>query len=648
MKKTEPNNRITAVFLSLLLATELTVLLDVAAVLHGKPLSAKLFAAFFLVVFSGLFFLPFITPRIRKAAAIGLTTAAALVAMLVPCWYAVSQNAVYDAPDQGKSALYGGKNVMLLVPHQDDEINVLGGVLEEYVKYGSRVTVVFSTNGDKNGLAETRMQEAADSLSYIGIPPENVIFLGYGDKWQDGQPHIYNAEPGTVLTSLANRRETYGTAASPAYREGVPYTIDNFLQDIESVILEYRPDILYCVDYDHHIDHRALSLAFEKVMGKILREQSDYRPQVFKGYAYSTAWEAPKDFHSENILSTQNIFTCENPQGQKIYRWEDRTRLPVQPEGLSRSLVTAGLFIPLAKHKSQDAWLQGQGVVSGDKVFWQRYTTSLSYEARIETSSGTAALLQDFMLLECHNLLLDEALPCDGVWIPEDTQKTASFTFDEPEYIDSIVLYDHPDESANVLNARITFDDGTSLETGPLDSGGAATGIPVQKAGVTAFTVTLTEICGNAGLSEVEIFGESPETALPFIKIMDEDENFVYDYWIDPSGSQRFYLYGTTAPEHCLLDWSNDTCSVQWEDGALLVTCPTGKSCVVTVTTEDGSMADRIRIQNPGNLKRLWNMSLLRLEEAVMNACAEQGLHKQLIVYKIYVKASNLVKTLAG
>ena len=298
MKITELKKKIGNLFLSLFLTAQLMVLLDVAAVLLHKPLSAKKFAVCYLAVFLFLHFVPFITKKVRKTAVVTLLIVAVLAAMVVPCWYVFSQNAVYDAPDNGKAALYGNQNVMLFVPHQDDEINVMGGVLEEYVKYGSRVTVVFSTNGDKNGLAETRMQEAVDALAFIGIPAENIIFLGYGDKWQDGQPHIYNAESGAVLTSHVGRTETYGSAAYNPYREGAAYTRENFLQDIESVILEYQPDILYCVDYDHHIDHRALSLSFEKVLGNILAEHPELTAsraielseQMMDGYKADLFW----------------------------------------------------------------------------------------------------------------------------------------------------------------------------------------------------------------------------------------------------------------------------------------------------------------------------------------------------------------------
>ena len=40
---------------------------------------------------------------------------------------------------------------------------------------------------------------------------------------------------------------------------------------------------------------------FDKVMGALLKEHPEYKPVVYKAYAYGTAWEAEPDFYSENI-----------------------------------------------------------------------------------------------------------------------------------------------------------------------------------------------------------------------------------------------------------------------------------------------------------------------------------------------------------
>lgn len=653
MKKRKIGEMISTLLFSGILAAELAVLLDVVSVFYGRALSVPKFAALLAVLFLAILLMPPATRRIRKTAAVVIAVAVGVPLLVAGlCWHSVSESVVYRSTDSGKAALYADRKVMVLVPHQDDDINVLGGVMEEYVKYGSEVYVVFSTNGDYYGLAETRFREALNALGNVGIPEDHVIFLGYGDQWDPDGPHLYNGAPGEVVTSMHGRTETYGTTAKGAWVEGNAYTIDNFLGDIESVILRYRPDVLYCVDYDYNIDHRALSLSFEKVMGKILKENSDYRPQIFKGYAYNTAWESEKEFYGENLISAQNVFTEPYHQTPAVYRWEERIRLPVNGESLSRSVLSAEQNVTLSAYESQGANMYGPRVFKSDKVFWQRFPESVCLTAKMEASSGDAEMLNDFMLLESDDLLKNGALPYDGVWIPEDSEKTVQVSFPEPVDLARIVLYDHPDPEKNVLNAVITFGDGTVLETGALDAGGAATRIDVERENVSFFSVKLEQTAGEAGLTEMEAFEEIPDSGLTYIKLMDEDGNFAYDYWIDPSGSQLFTLYTCGAPgageEAYALSCSNPVCEAVWENGRLRIRCPEGESCVVTVTSPDGALADSVFIQNPGSLERSWKMFWLRAEEWMMNLCDAKRLHERVFVCRLLQKLPGILERITG
>lgn len=635
--------KIGSLLLTMILAGELAVVLDVILVYNGTALSVPKFAA----LLSGLFLLLMLIPgfrmeRRRLAAAVSTVVLAVPLATGYICWRSVSQSVVYQSEDEGKRRLYGDQNVMLLVPHQDDDFNVLGGVIEEYIKYGSEVRVLFSTNGDYYGKAEIRAREACNALGYLGVPEDHIIFLGYGDQWRADGPHLYNAEPGKVMTSVFGRQETYGTSAVPVYREGVEYTIDNFLLDIESVILEDLPDVIYCVDYDYNIDHRALSHSFEKVMGKILKENPSYRPVVLKGYAYNTAWEAVNDFYGDNLLATRDAFSKEYNKVPEIYRWEDRVRLPVHGEGLSRSVISAGQNIALSMYQSQGANMYGVRVINSDKVFWLRRTDSLCYDADIRTSSGNAALLNDYMLLECYDLL--DGKPYDGAWIPEeaDGEKRIDIILPEKQDVAEVVLYDHPDEACNVLNARIDFDDGFSLETGPFHPGGAENVISVNRSAVSSFSVTILEAEGPAGLTEVEAYHSGEEWRPQYVKIMDDAGNFVYDYWIEEDGEQTFTLYNPDGMAinndvFCL----NENCSAQWQDGKILVNCPAGERCVIYVTDENGEILDTVVIRNPGKLERSWKNFWIGMEKTVMELCETKRMHERVFVCRLVTKLSD-------
>ena len=609
---------------SAVLAGELALLADTAAALAGRELSGKVFLALAGALLLALFFWKGKRWKRMLRTALGIPLALGLAAAIVLlCWSRFSRNAVYESPDDGKALLYGGQKVMLIVPHEDDEVNVLGGVTEEYVRYGSDVYVVFVTNGDYSIPAQTRMEEALASLRNAGVSSNHVIFLGYGDQWASDGPHLYNGGPGQVLTSHGGFTQVYGTPAHSAYREGRNYTAENLLADLQEVILEYRPEVIFCNDYDEASDHRAVSLAFEKVMGRILKQEADYRPRVYKGYAYSSAWLAAGDYFEENVPSTKNIYTT-SQYGQEtgIYRWEDRVRLPVRGDGLSRSLFSSSIFASMRCHASQRAWEHGENVVNGDKVFWRRDTNSLCYDARITVSSGDGERLNDFMLLENNAVADMKHKPYDGVWIPEetDTEKTARITLAEPSAVRYLVLYDHPDPEQNVKNVHITFSDGTALDTGALDPGGAATVIPLDKGWISWFSLALTEWEGEqAGLTEAEAFRQEPEPEKPLLKLMDAEGNFLYDFWTPSDGKAELQVYSVgVEPEDLELSWNNQSCQAEWNGSTLLLSCPEGDRCVLTVTGAEGAVSDKIVFRNPGAPARLLTAVFQRMEQLLL------------------------------
>lgn len=654
MKKWLTGKNIVSLCISALLALEVLLMIDAVVVFRGGEISLTMAAGAEMVLTILIVLLFRRRGRQLLAAALAIPVVLAALALgAFACWKQFSLGAGYQEVDSGKDQIYGERRVMLIVPHQDDDLNILGGVLEEYARYGSALFPVFVTNGDYYGLTEIRYREAIQVFESIGVPEDHVIFLGYGDSWNADGPHIYNAQPGVVVQSHFGRTQTYGAENHAAYREGRDYTVDHLMEDLKSVILEYRPDVIFCSDYDHHIDHKSTTLLFEKVMGGILKEYPEYKPAVYKAYAYGTAWEAEPDFYAENILSTRNLFAQPYGQEPEIYRWEDRVRFPVKGAGLSRSLITAEGYQLLDMYASQEAGRMAVAVVNGDKVAWQRNTDTLCLRAQVAVSSGDGSLLNDFMLIDNHNLTDESHQPYDGVWIPEkqDIQKTARIILEQTSPVYSLTLYDHPSEEENVLNARITFDDGTMVETGPLDPRGAATVIRVDKEAVASFTVTLTELQGeNAGLSEVEAFAQQPETEGRFIKLMDQDGNFLYDYRMDPEGTAllQLYTYGdlpALSADQYHVGVTGQSGTATLEDGVIRVTCPRGAEFVLNITCDAAGLSDSISVRNPGRIARAWTNLWQRVEEEVLIRYSRAELRK-LLIYSVPAKISYVLRHL--
>ena len=593
---------------ALLLSVLLTTAVDFCAAVAGAGLPR---AGFFALL--AALFLLFALPRrlslraVRRAARSLLCLCLALLLLTAGFLAGFAKSGAYAQVDEGKAALYTGQRVLVVAPHEDDEINIAGGVIEEYLRYGSRVTLLFMTNGDYMGpnRGEVRMREALRVAARLGVPEEQVIFLGYGDGWMyDGEKSIYNAPEDEVVMSQGLHTEVYGLPEHPAFHEGNSYTRRHLMEDLSAALQSLRPDVIFCSDYENHVDHISTSLFLEEALGQILKEDADYRPLVLKSFCYNTAYFGASDFYAENMLATQDpedIYYCE---------WDARVRLPVSTATLSRSMLSSSTYWQLRLHASQGASDWAERIISGDRVYWLRDTANLCLRAQLHVSSGDASVLNDFKLRDSADISA-VGIATDGVWIPEadDRVRELEILLPEETALSRICLYDNPSPTDNVLDAEILLADGSSLHAGPLQPAGAATEIWLDGRRSDSIRIRLLETEGaRAGLTEVEADGPDWSRLPRYLKLMNGNGDFVYDYYIDPSGEERFWLYAPGEAALSEADYTllceGEACSAEIQDGALLVRCPRGRSCTVTLTAADGVCSDTVRISNPGSFLR--------------------------------------------
>ena len=533
----------------------------------------------------------------------------------MPCIPLLSGGTRYRDVDVPRDSLFAGQEVMVIVPHQDDELILLTGVLEQYVQAGSEVTVVFTTNGDYYGLGRRRIQEAINVLGRLGIDGDHVVFLGYGDQWTTSFKHIYHAPDEALVRSHAGRYVTYGSARHAPY-EIAPYTRENLVTGLTGVIAEFLPDTLFCIDYDSHPDHRATSLFFDEAMLRVLRQQTGYAPTVYKGFAYSLGWFGVDDYYETNIRSSVLQVTDDLMPEVGVYRWSERVRFPVASRNLSRALFNSPAYNLLKQYASQAAQARASRIINGDKVFFTRYTASVTYSAQVTATSGDASLLNDFKLYDSSDVTRADLAPDTGVWVPDatDAERRVTVRFAEPVTLSQIMLYDNPSMQDNVLHALIALSDGTQVDTGLLPANGSAAKIALgTHEGIEWFTVELLETSGEqAGLTEIEAYSEVQTPSARFIKLMNREGDFVYDYLIDSSGEEDFtlYTYGLEegAAERLRIQLDNDACSAVLVNGALRITCPKGEGVCLTVSLpEDGgeTLCDRVYLSNPPSSRRL-------------------------------------------
>lgn len=596
----------TGLLFALLLALELSFVADMLTTRATTNLPAAALALVFLLSFILLFILSLRKKGLVKWMFILFTAVVLLLgAALYFLWLNTYKNGVYQDVDKAKDQVFAGKKVMAIVPHEDDELNLLGGVLEQYVKYGSNVYIVYVFNGDMNGDGVQRITEADAAMTAIGIPAENLIFLGYGDQLNlDGTP-IYLCPQDEVLTSASGFSSTYGTDRHPPFNPGAAYTRKNLYQDIRTVLLRYTPDLVFCSDSDQHIDHQTVAMFFEQAMGEVLKARPSYEPVVLRGFTYSTAYDAPHDYYALNALSTVQPGSEDyvTDGGSNIYYWSDRLRLPVYPGILSRSIFSSSGYAMAECYASQNAAAHADGIINSDKVFWLRESGSLSYEAEFWVSSGDASVLNDFVLSQ-HTQAHEDPGYSDNTWVPaaDDGEKRVIVKFDEPTLISRVVLYDNPSMADNVLEVAVRLDNGAFYLSGPLEPNGSGTEVSFDPVYVEEMEVVLMETEGSgAGLTELEFYAGGYEPPFSFIKLTNARGDFIYDYYIDPSGREELglYAFGCSAdPADYKIICIGEGCYVSNEEGRLIMNCPEGKSCTLTLMDDSGRLSDTVYIRN--------------------------------------------------
>lgn len=482
----------------------------------------------------------------KKRAVLIVLMALVLAVLAVVCVYETELNKL-DSNDDVDNSFYDSqfknKKVMVIVPHEDDDLLISGQVRPPMYKNGADVRVVFATNGDKRVSAYTRQSEACNALEKLGIPREKVIFLGYPDGTQ-----LYVGKKAFSFSSGWDH--TYAGKGFKDYhfdRFGThaKYTAENMVDDIESVVLEYRPDYILAIDFDTHTDHRGVSISFEKAMERILKKESGYTPKVLKSFGYSLAWKSKPDFYALNIKSTvmqdreknnDPSYETDVPQ----YRWNNRIRLPIDKKSLSHSILRCSEYKALSEHLSQYAYCYSERIINGDSVYWNRRTDSLTYNADISVSSGDASLLNDFRLIGVGNRTAGPNVKlenCVSRFDKNDAQKTVTVKFDSPKTVSCVSLYDNFGLNSNILGGVITFSDGSKVEVPALNADGSETRVVFEpKHNITSFTFKVTEYEGVAGLDEIEAFENADyDMGFSLIKLKNADtDDYIYNYLITP------------------------------------------------------------------------------------------------------------------
>ncbi len=515
--------------------------------------------------------------------------------------------------------------VLVLSPHPDDDLVASAGVIYRAVQRGEAVRVVYMTNGDFDGQSTgyTRQGEAVAGQSVLGVPENNLIFLGYPDGYLD-QIYSNYINPGNVFVTPNNGlSQTYGNRGLGgmdyhSYRFGSPalYNRANILADLEDILTTFMPQHIFVTsEFDAHPDHSTTYQLLRLALASVQASNPGYFPVIDKTIIHwldnsnltwpnaidptaffaeipdlsettSLSWsareslDAPLPMQSTNFAANAKYLAiaCQVSQGgatgslgQFIHKdeifWAENplggNQPPIVNAGSDQS-VTQGVTVNLDGTQSSDPdgdalsfqWVQRDGApvqLSNPNSATPSFTAPsnlsqnevLTFELVVSDYQFSSAPDAVSVTILSGNPAPTNVAPLATVTASSQnpqTGQTAAKAVDGvidgypgdytrewatnsqgvgawlqlswavPYTVTQIILYDRPNPNDQILNATITFSDGSSLPVGPLNNNGAATTYSFPAKVITGLKMTVTGVSSstlNIGLAEIQVYGTS-------------------------------------------------------------------------------------------------------------------------------------------
>lgn len=448
--------------------------------------------------------------------------------------------------------------IMILAPHQDDELILCGSFLQELVE-NYDVYIVFMTNGDyEENIGKIRLREALEVGKLFGIEEAHITFLGYANEYDRDFPHIYNAMSGEVVFSQYGNNKTYGLKSHPEYcyaktGEHHLYTREHIISDLTEIVQEIMPEVIFSTDVEIHPDHKANSLLIDEVMGKLLKRNKGYAPILLKKPEYTTAWACEDDYSCINNRKTNLRITDVRTNGHRssfnnpYLKWRDRVRLPVGKSVRVEKKENI-LYKALSLYASQNAKIHYNRMLNSDVVFWQRRTDSLTYSSQICVSSGNGKFLNDFKIVDSRDIRRrdsDSWQTDASIWRPdrEDRKPCIDIILEKKEYVSEVVIYQEYYPACRITRSRLRFDSNAEMEVDEVRADGCTKICfpPIYTGKVSYLIDEVSNSDELPGITEIEVYA-SQTPRLLFSKIMFHD-NFVYEYYTTDKISIPIQIY---------------------------------------------------------------------------------------------------------
>lgn len=458
----------------------------------------------------------------------------------------------FDGVDSGVS---NHQKILVLAPHEDDEMLMAGGVINRAVNNGDEVYVVYGTNGDFNGVSQgkTRISDTVNAMKAIGLDKSHLFFLGYADNGGMGVGSyataftdsfiysLYMSDDNTVLSSRNGVTQTYGNEdviEDYHYQktgQHADYTRANFLADLKSVMETVNPTDIYMQSrYDMHYDHAYFGIFATEVIDDIRAEDTSFKPTVHEGIIHSHMTDEvyPNDQGNYGDGSEDSSYLgawkqLEGLEEKTSLRWADRENVLV-PYSMRQMPFKYNIKDQGLREYTTEYYNWIASFVKVSEVFYKKTFDSIAQYATVTASSENSDTdkSKDQSAIKAVDGIADgyatglanshNRFPF-AEWVSNNEGAGAwlNLSFDKTKEVNSIKLYDRPNLEDQIIAAHLEFDDGTQINVGELPNDGSPKEISLGegkrfnsvKLVIDGVSTTTTSV----GLAEIEVFGDEAE-----------------------------------------------------------------------------------------------------------------------------------------
>jgi len=175
------------------------------------------------------------------------------------------------------------RSILIFCAHEDDEM-AHAGIIRAAVENHVPLQLVYFTSGDAGSCdryyqhscsptealnyGALRMDEARAALGHLGVPRENILFLGLPDG---GSGEIWSRSDPYLSVLLASDHAPYAGLVHP----NLSYARQPVVEVVKELIRRFQPEVIYTGHPDErHVDHRVNNWFVVKALQELAREDA--------------------------------------------------------------------------------------------------------------------------------------------------------------------------------------------------------------------------------------------------------------------------------------------------------------------------------------------------------------------------------------